>query len=56
MRAKYLLPRFCIHDSIQFDMQHDHVLKTLSCDPFDPQGQGMGVSGALRAKYLLPCC
>ena len=26
----YLLPCFCMHHSLQFDMQHDHSLKYLN--------------------------
>ena len=36
-------------------MQSDHVLKKFNFDLLIPE-QGMGVSGALRAKYLLPWC
>ena len=33
LRAKvFLLPCFCICDSIHVDMQHDHVLKKLNFD------------------------
>ena len=32
LRAKYLLPWCCIHDSLKFDMQNDHVLKKLNFD------------------------
>ena len=32
----YLLPCCCIHDSLEFDMQHDHVLKKLYFDLLTP--------------------
>ena len=50
LRAKYLLRCCCIHDSLQFDMQQDHVQKKLNFDLLTPR------SGCLRAKYLLWCC
>ena len=52
LRAKYLLPCCCIHVSLQFDMQHDHVLAfdILTGPP------ALGEGGDLRANYLLPCC
>ena len=41
LRAKYLLPCFCIGDSLKFDKQHDHLLKKLNFDLLtQPQGQG----------------
>ena len=45
--AKYLLPCFCIRDSLQFDMQHDHVLKKLNFDPLTttPRLEGRCVCG-----------
>ena len=30
LHAKYLLPCSCINHSLLFDMQHDHILKTLN--------------------------
>ena len=36
LRAKYLLPWCCIHDSLNFDMQNDHVLKKLNFDVLTP--------------------
>ena len=33
LQAKYLLPCYCIRDSIKFDINHDHVLKKLTFDP-----------------------
>ena len=32
LRAKYLLLWCCIHDSLKFDLQNDHVLKKLNFD------------------------
>ena len=32
LQAKYLLPWCCIHDSLKFDMQDDHVLKKSNFD------------------------
>ena len=34
--TKVLLPCFCIHDSISFEMQHDLVLKKLNFDILIP--------------------
>ena len=34
--AKYLLPWCCIHASLKFDMQNDHVLKKLNFDSLTP--------------------
>ena len=48
LRAKYLLPCRCIHDSLKFNIQHDRVLIKLS---FDPK-PGIGGGGGLQAKYL----
>ena len=45
LRAKYLLPWCCIHDSLKFDMQNDHVLKKLNFDvltPLSKSTQGVG--------------
>ena len=36
LQAKYLLTCYCICNSLEFDMQHDHVLKKLNFWPFDP--------------------
>ena len=49
--AKYLLPWCCIHDSLKFDMQNDHVMKKLNFDVLTPllkstRGSGTG----LRSK------
>ena len=38
----YLLSFCCIHDSLLFDMQHDHVLKKLYFDPITRVGEGVG--------------
>ena len=43
--AKYWLPWCCIHDSLKFDMQNDHVLKKLNFDvltPLPKSNQGVG--------------
>ena len=53
MRAKYLLQCCCIHDPLQFDMQHDTVPKKLNFDILTlSPGSGGGGGGGLRAKYL----
>ena len=46
--AKCLRPWCCIHDSLKFDMQNDHVLKKLNFDvltslPNSTQGSGTGL-------------
>ena len=47
LKAKYLLPCCCIRDSLNFDMQHVHVLKKLNFDLLTPSpGSGGGVSGS----------
>ena len=56
LRAKYLLPCCCIHDSLEFDMQHDHVLKKLNFDLLTPYSRVLGGRVGLCAKYLLLCC
>ena len=48
----YMLACCCIRDSLQFDMQHNHVLKKLNFDIRPTPRVGRG----LQAKYLLPCC
>ena len=48
LRVKYLLQRCCICDSLQFDMQQDHVLNKLT---FDHRVRGAG-RGDLWPKYL----
>ena len=48
LRVKYLLQRCCICNSLQFDMQHDHVLNNLT---FDHRVRGAG-RGDLRPYYL----
>ena len=37
LREKYLLPCCCIRDSLQFDMQDDHVLKKLNFNRLIPR-------------------
>ena len=46
--VKYLLQRCCICSSLQFDMQHDHVLNKLT---FDHRVRGAGRVDLLP-KYL----
>ena len=58
MQVKYFLPCCCISDSLQFDMQHDHVLKKWNFDLFTStpgDGGGREWVRSLGAKYLLPC-
>ena len=43
------------HDSLQFDVQHAHVLKKLSFDSIPRVRKGAVVMG-MRAKYLLTFC
>ena len=53
LRAKYLLPWCCIHDSLKFDMQNDHVLKKLNFDVLTPHLSPPRVSGTgLRSKIM----
>ena len=42
LRAKYLLPCCCFRDSLNCDLQGNHVLKKSS---FDPRVEGVGVGG-----------
>ena len=51
LQGKYSLPCCCIRGSIEFEMQHEHVLKKLNFDLFTPW---VG-DGGLRTKYLLQC-
>ena len=51
LRAKYWLPCQCIHDSLQFDMQHDHVLIKLSYDLLTPTPES-GV-GAVDCRQII---
>ena len=55
-----IFPTMLLHLLIPFNliMQHDHVLKKLNFDLFDPilRVGGEGGRGGLRTKYLLPCC
>ena len=51
LRAKYLLPWCCIHDSLKFDMQNDHVLKKLNYDvltPLPKSTQGVGHRSSIK--------
>ena len=43
LQAKYLLPRYCIRDSLQFDMQHVHVLTKLNFDLLTSRVRGGGL-------------
>ena len=52
MRAKDLFPCCCIHDSLQFDMQHDNVLKKLTFDLLAVSGT-WGSAGKIVAIMLL---
>ena len=59
LRAKYMLPRFCIRDSIYFGMQSDHVLEKLNFDLLTPgsgEGGELGSSGKIFATMLLHSC
>ena len=59
LRAKYMLPRFRIRDSIQFGLQSDHVLEKLNFDLLTP-GSGDGgerdSAGKIFATMLLHSC
>ena len=48
-----MLPCYCIHDSLSFDLQHDHVLKKLRFDLYTPT-PGSGDGGGLQEKCLRP--
>ena len=53
LRAKYLLPWCCIHDSLKFDMQNDHVLKKFSFDLLTPLPKStQGVRPGLWSKII----
>ena len=59
MRAKYMLPRFRIGDSIQFGMQSDHVLEKLNFDLLTPGSGDWGDRGSadkIFATMLLHLC
>ena len=59
MRAKYMLPRFHIGDSIQLGMQSDQVLEKLNFDLLTP-GSGDGgerdSADKIFATMLLHLC
>ena len=56
MQSKYLLPSCCIYDSIQFDMQHNHIIIKMNLHHLTlTQGSGGERLGA-AGKILLPCC
>ena len=45
LRTNDLIPRYCIHDSLLFDMQLERLLITLNFDLWNPtQGSGVGRS------------
>ena len=57
--AKYMRPRFRIHDYIQFGMQSDHVLEKLNFDLLTPgsgDGGERGSAGKIFATMLLHSC
>ena len=61
LRAKYLLPLCCIHDSLKFDMQNDHVLKMLNFDiltqlPKSTQGAGTGLRSKISFDMFIIYC
>ena len=59
LRAKYMLPRFSIRDSIKFCMQSDHVLEKLNFDLLTPgsgDGGEQGSAGQIFATMLLHSC
>ena len=59
LRAKYMLPRFRIRDSISFGMQSDHVLEKLNFDLLNPgsgEGGELGSVGKIFATMLLHSC
>ena len=52
--AKYLLPWCCIHDSLKFDMQNDHVMKKLNFDVLTPllkSTQGVGHRSLIKITF-----
>ena len=54
LRAKYLLPWCCIHDSLKFDMQSDHVLKKSNFDvltPLPKSTQGVGHRSSIKNHF-----
>ena len=55
--AKYILPYYIICDSIEFDMQHDHVLKKVELRP--PRGGWVGVCEQNicyhDSVFMIPC-
>ena len=57
LQAKYLLPCCCIHVSLYFDMQHDHVLKKLNFDVLTPPPKSTkgGRAQAFDQKSCLIC-
>ena len=60
LRAKYLLQRCCIRDSLYFDMQHDHVLKKLNLDLLIPYRRVLGLGVCVQnicchvAEFMIP--
>ena len=51
-----LLAFCCIRDSLQINIQHDHVLKKLNFDLLTPPPESGGGCRGVLAKYLLQCC
>ena len=50
MQTNYLVPWCCNRDSLEFDVQHDHVLKKWNFDLLIPS-RGSG-RGGLQAKIF----
>ena len=57
LRAKYLIPFCLIRDSLQFDMQHCHVLKKIKFDLLTPlcppPGSDPGLRSCLRCFIFI---
>ena len=53
LQAKYFLPWCCIHDSLKFDMQNDHVLKKLNFDVLTPLPKSTQGDGHRSIKNLV---
>ena len=54
LRGKYLLPWCCIHDSLKFDMQNDHVQRMLNFDvltPLPKSTQGVGHRSLIKNHF-----
>ena len=48
-QAKYLVPFCCIHESLKFDMQHDHILKKWNFNLLTKSPKSGGGGGGLQA-------